>query len=114
MVLDDVACRADAVVVPGSAADADVLGHRDLDVVDVVVVPDRLVHLVREPQREQVEDRLLAEVVVDAEDRLRLEHLGHDVVELASRLEVVTERLLDDDATPRRLGPVALLRAGQS
>ena len=44
MVLDDVTGRADPVVVAGPAADADVLGHRDLHVVDVVVVPDRLEH----------------------------------------------------------------------
>ena len=44
MVLDHVAGRADAVVVAGPAADADVLGHGDLHVVDVVAVPDRLEH----------------------------------------------------------------------
>jgi hypothetical protein len=36
----DVARGADAVVVAGATADADVLGHRDLHVVDVVGVPD--------------------------------------------------------------------------
>ena len=40
----------------------------DLDVVDVVAVPDRLEHAVGEAQRQQVLDRLAAEVVVDAED----------------------------------------------
>ncbi len=44
VVLDHVAGGADAVVVAGPAADADVLGHRDLHVVDVVGVPDRLEH----------------------------------------------------------------------
>ena len=63
--LDDVARGADAVVVAGAAADADVLGHRDLHVVDVVAVPDRLEHRVGEAQGQQVLDRLLAEVVVD-------------------------------------------------
>ena len=42
VVLDHVAGGADAVVVAGPAADADVLGHGDLHVVDVVGVPDRL------------------------------------------------------------------------
>jgi hypothetical protein len=75
VVLDDVAGGADAVVVAGAAADADVLGHRDLHVVDVVAVPDRLEHGVAEPERQDVLHRLLAEVVVDAEDRLLGEHL---------------------------------------
>ena len=74
MVLDDVAGRADAVVVARPAADADVLGHGDLHVVDVVRVPDRVEQLVGEPQRQDVLHRLLAEVVVDAEHRL----LGED------------------------------------
>src|SRR5699024_11185444 len=101
VVLDDVPCRADAVVVPGPSSDADVLGHGDLDVVDVVAVPHRLEHLVREAQREDVLDGLLAEVVVDPEDRVRREDRLDDVVELLRALEVVAEGLLDDDAPPR-------------
>ena len=44
VVLDEVAQRARAVVVAGARADADVLGRGDLDVVDVVAVPERLEH----------------------------------------------------------------------
>ena len=69
MVLDHVAGGADAVVVAGAAADADVLGHGDLHVVDVVAVPDRLEQLVGEAQRQHVLDGLLAQVVVDPEHR---------------------------------------------
>ena len=100
MVLDDVAGRAHAVVVACPAAGADVLGHGDLDVVHVVGVPQRLEELVREAQRQDVLHRLLAQVVVDPEDRVRREHRLHDVVELPGRLEVVAERLLDDHAAP--------------
>jgi hypothetical protein len=60
MVLDDVARRTDSVVVPGPALDADVLGHRDLHMVDEVRVPYRLEKLVGEPQRHDVLDGLLA------------------------------------------------------
>jgi hypothetical protein len=59
VVLDDVAGGADAVVVARAAADADVLGHGDLHVVDVVGVPDRLEHLVGEPERQHVLHRSL-------------------------------------------------------
>ena len=118
MVLDDVAGGADAVVVARAAADADVLGHRDLHVVDVVGVPDRLEHLVGEPEREEVLDRLLAEVVVDPEDAVRREDVLDDRVELPGRREVVAEGLLDDDAAPRpglgrgEAGPLELLAHG--
>ena len=86
VVLDHVAGGADAVVVAGPAADADVLGHRDLHVVDVVGVPDRLEHGVREPHRQDVLDRLLAEVVVDPEDRARREDAVQDAVQRAGGL----------------------------
>ena len=112
VVLDDVAGGADAVVVAGPAADADVLGHGDLHVVDVVGVPDRLEHRVGEPHGQDVLDGLLAEVVVDPEDRARREHAVEDGVELAGRLQVVAEGLLDDDPAPAvglRLGEPVLL-----
>ncbi len=101
VVLDDVTGGADAVVVPGAAADADVLGHGDLHVVDVGPVPDRLVHRVGEPQRQDVLDGLLAQVVVDPEDLVGREDLVHDRVELLGAGQVVAERLLDDRAPPR-------------
>src|SRR5690625_906075 len=104
VVLDDVPCGADPVVVAGAAADADVLGHGDLHVVDVVVVPHRLEELVGEAHRQDVLDRLLAQVVVDPEDRVLGEDLGDDGVELARGLEVVAEGLLDDHPPPRLAG----------
>lgn len=108
VVLDDVTRGADAVVVTGPAADADVLGHRDLHVVDVTAVPDRLPHRVGEAQRQDVLDRLLAEVVVDPEDLVRREDVVHELVELLRALQVVAERLLDDGAPP-----AAVLLVGQ-
>jgi hypothetical protein len=104
VILDDVAGRADAVVVAGATADTDVLGHGDLDVVDVVAVPDGLEELVGEADGQEVLDGLLAQVVVDPEDRVRREHSLDDRVEFAGGFEVVAERLLDDHAPPRAVG----------
>jgi hypothetical protein len=112
VVLDDVAGGADAVVVAGAAADPDVLRHGDLHVVDVVGVPDRLEHRVGEAQRQDVLHRLLAEVVVDPEDRAAREDVGESLVQLTGRGLVVAERLLHHDAAPRPLtgpGQVVLL-----
>jgi hypothetical protein len=67
-------------------------------VVDVVAVPDRLEQAVREPKREHVLDRLLAEEVVDPEDALLVEDRVHDRVQRAGGLEVGAERLLHDHA----------------
>ena len=100
MVLDHVASGADAVVVAAATTQADIFGHGDLDVVDVVRVPDRVEQLIGEAQRQDVLHRLLAQVVVDAKDRI----LGKDAVdyfvEIAGTVQVVTERLLDDNPAP--------------
>ena len=80
--------RSDAgrVVITGAAADVDFLGHRDLHVVDVIAVPDRLEDRVGKPQHEQVLHRLLAQVVIDAIDLLLAETLAWiDRVELLGR-----------------------------
>ena len=84
MVLHHVAQRAGLVVVTGTAFEADGFGHRDLHMVDMGGVPERLVERVGKAQRHQVLHRLLAEIVVDAEDLLFLEDLADRVVEFES------------------------------
>ena len=100
MVLNDVARRADGVVVAGPGSDTDVLGHRDLDVVDVALVPQRLEHRVGEPQRQDVLHRLLAQVVVDPEDVIGTHDASHEIIELSGAGAVVPEGLLNDHAAP--------------
>ena len=70
---DHVAIRAGRLVEGGAHPDRERLGDVDLDVIDVVAIPDRLEHPVREPQRKDVLHRLTAEVVIDPEDLRLLE-----------------------------------------
>ena len=108
VVLEDVPDHAGLLVVARAALDPHRLGDRDLDMVDHLAVPDRLEDAVREPQRHQVLDGLLAEVVVDPEDLVLGEPPLHGRTQLARRGEVVAERLLDDDAGPAlALAPLA-------
>jgi hypothetical protein len=102
VVLDDVARDAGLLVEAPAPLDADVLGHRDLHVVDVVAVPQWLEDRVREPEREDVLHGLLAEVVVDAEDLALVAHRVDRPVERARRREVRAQRLLDHDAAEAR------------
>ena len=102
MVDDDVPQRADRVVEVAAILDAEVLGHRDLDALDVVPVPDRLEHRVREPEVDDLLEAHLPEVVVDSHELRLVDVLMQLVGELACRCLVVAERLLDDDPRVRR------------
>ena len=102
---DHVAVGAGALVEVGPLRQAERLGHVDLDVVDVVAVPDRLEEAVGEAEGEDVLRRLLAEEVVDPEDLLLVEDLVQLGVERSGAGEVGAERLLHDD-------PAALDQAG--
>ena len=99
---DHVAERPGALVEAGAASDRERLGHVDLDVVDVIAVPDRLEQTVREPQREDVLHGLLAEEVVDSEDLRLVEDAVNRVVQSTSGLEVGPERLFENDARALR------------
>src|SRR5205823_986973 len=66
MVLNHVTQCARALIEFGAALQPDSLGDRDLDVIYVRRIPQRFEQQVRESQREQVLNRLLAEIMVDA------------------------------------------------
>jgi hypothetical protein len=111
VVLQHVPQGAVFVVVGPAVADAEGLGHRDLDVVDRQAVPQRLEDGVAEAQGDQVLDRLLAEVVVDAEDLVLGEGVGDGVVDLEEGLEVPADGLLQHHAVGR-LGQAGGLQGG--
>jgi len=71
-----------------------------LNVVDVVRVPDRVEQLIGEAQRQDVLHCLLAQVVVDAKDRILGKDAVDHFVEIAGTVQVVPERLLDDNPAP--------------
>ncbi len=110
MVLDDVAHRAGFLVERAAGADAVVLGYRDLYVVHVVLVPDRLEDTVREPQRQDILDRLFAEIVVYPVDLLFPKLLLDILVQLLGALQVSAEGLLDHQ--PRVTAVLTLVHAG--
>ena len=97
VVLDHVAQRADGVVEPAAALDAEILGHRDLHAGHALAVPQLGQRQVGEPQVLQLDDRLLAEEVIDAQDLALAQQPVQPGVQLAGRRQVVAERLLDRD-----------------
>ena len=100
VVLHHVADGARLVVIAAAAADAEAFGDGDLDVVDIIAVPDRLEDAVAKAEDQDVLHRLFAEVVVDAVDLLLLEDALQLVVELLGAGKVLAEGLFDDEAGP--------------
>src|SRR5450631_1169832 len=106
VVLDDVADGARLLVEPSAPLDAEALRHRDLHALDVVPVPDRLEERVGKPEQQEVLHRLLAEVVIDPEDRRFVESGVQRPVERPRRRQIAAERLLDHQPGP--LGGAAI------
>ena len=74
MIGDHVAERAGLFIEGPAAFDADRFGNRDLDVVDVIAVPERLEDSVSEAHHHHVLNRLLPKVVVDPVNLVLVEH----------------------------------------
>ena len=78
MVLHDVADGARLIIEGPPPLNAEVLGHRDLHASNMLVIPDRFEETIAESEVGQIEQRLLAEVVINAihpvlrEDRVQI------------------------------------------
>ncbi len=107
---DHVAKGADRVVDPAAILDPEALGQSDLHGRDVVAVPDRFEHRVREPQVEDLDQAHLAEEVVDPVELRLVEVLMHLVVERGRRGDVVPEGFSTttraDPVTPASASPL--------
>ena len=101
MVRHHVAQRAGCVVVITAAADGQQFSDSDLDVVDVIAIPDRLKKPVGEAQHHDVLHRFLAEIVIDAENLVFLENAEQLLIQRMRTGKVGAERLFDDDPPPR-------------
>ena len=100
MVLEEVARSARLLVERAALLDPDRLGDRDLDVVHVAAMPDRLEDAVPEAEDEDVANRLLAQVVVDPVDLRLPEDLADLAIQADRARQVAPERLLHDDPAP--------------
>ena len=95
---DHVAIGAGRLVEVAALGQSEGLGHVDLDVVDVIAVPDRLEQSVGEAEGEDVLGRLLAEEMVDTEDLILIERLVQLLVERDGTGQIRAEGLLHDDS----------------
>ncbi len=100
MVLHHVAQRAGAFVITGATFDSERFRGGDLDMIDVMRVPERREDRVREAKHQNVLRRFLAEKMIDPVGLLFGEGIVDDAIQFARRLQVSAERFLDDHARP--------------
>jgi len=113
MVLHHVAGRAGFLEVLAATLHTDRLGHGDLHVVEVLLVPERFEDGVGEPEDQEILDRLFSEIVVDAIDILLAEDFVDGAVQRLGTLQVSSYRFLDDDPRPT-FRPSRMLKSGRS
>src|SRR5205823_2082810 len=103
-----VAKRAGFLVIRPAALHAHRFGRRNLNVADVAAVPQRLEDAVAEPERQNILDGLLPEVMIYAVNVALGKYTLNIGVQSAGCSQVVTKGLLHDDAPPA----VSLLQSG--
>src|SRR5262249_56637391 len=104
MVRHHVAQRAGFFVEAAAGLDADGLVGGDLNVVDVIAIPQRLEDAVGEAQHQNVLDGFFAEEMIDAVDLLLGQYLEDLGVERLRRGKVVPEGFFNDHPPPCFLG----------
>src|SRR6202012_3787021 len=80
---------------------AELLLDGDLDMVDMIAIPDRLENAVGKAQHQDVLYRFLAEIMVDPINLLLVHELLEFMVELLGRFQIGAEGLFDDEPPPR-------------
>src|SRR5215203_7404356 len=95
-----VAQCASLFVVSRATANTSGLRRCNLDVVDVVAVPDRFKHRVAEAKDEDVLDCVFAEVVIDAINLALFEYRGDSCVQLFCGFEIAPEGLFNNNPAP--------------
>src|SRR5262249_43237033 len=81
-----------------AALNSEILGHGDLDVLDIVPIPERFHEAIREPEHQHVVYWFLSEIVIDAKNRRFVKNLVEYLIEISRRGEIASEGFFDDDA----------------
>ena len=103
VILEHIAQNACPIVVAAAMLDIDLFGNRDLDMIDVIAIPDRLENRIGEAEEQDVLDGLFTEIMIDTVDLIFLERLMDDVIERLRRTEIVAEGFLDNQTAASHL-----------
>jgi hypothetical protein len=95
MILDHVAERAGLIVVAAAVLDPHLLRDRDLHMINVAPIPQRLKKRIGKPEGEEVLNCLLTQVVIDPVHLRLIEDVKQRLIQRARRVQVMAEGLLD-------------------
>ena len=100
MVGHHVTQRARFIVVAAALLHADGFGNRDLHVIYIAAVPDRLENAIGKSKCQDVLNGFFAEVVINAIDLILAGNLEKLLVQCLGRFEIVAEGFLHDYTAP--------------
>ncbi len=100
MVLNHVAQGPGRFVIGATTLDTNCLGIGDLNMVDILPVPQRLKNAIGKPKDEQILYCLFAEVMIDAIDLTLIKNCGQRLVQCPRAFQVPAKRFLYDNTRP--------------
>src|SRR5258708_15158203 len=100
MILNQIADRSRLLVIRAPTLQSQVLGHGDLQMIDVTPIPDRFKDAIRQAEDQDILHRFFTKVVIDTVNLFFSKDSSHLTVELARRCEVVSKGFFNDDARP--------------
>src|SRR5262245_18315282 len=121
MILHHVTQSSGILVVASTGADAFVLSHRNLHMIDVFLIPQRFEDGIGKAHDQEILDSFLAEVVIDTKKLALVDDLRQSVINGTGTGQVPTQRLFHNDACLRPLrragdksGTLQLLYSGDN
>src|SRR5262245_55057538 len=104
MILDDVAQRSCTVIIGAALAfHSDAFGNSDLNVVNIGAIENGLEDQVSESKCQDILNRFLAEIVIDAKDLVFVQHPFDRFVQFNGAGQVMPEWFFKDDSNPGTL-----------
>ena len=100
MIRNHVAQRPCLFVISGASSHPHCFRRSDLDIVDIVAVPDRLEHRVTETKHKNVLHGVFAEVMIDTINLVFLERARDHIVQRQGRIVIAAEWFFYDDTRP--------------
>lgn len=100
MVLDHIPNGSRFLIIRTATLKTNIFGDRDLDVINIASIPDRLKDPVCQAEDEDILHGLFAEVVVNTVDLVLFKDLADLPVEFLGGGEIVSEGLFDDNPRP--------------